>query len=562
MLQLLQQRNLLGLLRFVAVLLGLICLFSVIFQLLMAYEGQTHSWVTGFYWTLSTMSTLGYGDISFVSDPGRLFSIFVLLSGVIFMLVLLPFTFMELFYAPWVEMRAANRIPRKVNDNLSGHVIMTFYGPVASALIAKLKQFKYPYVVILPEADEVMQLIDHGINAIHGELNLPETYINARVEQASLVATTRTDIANTSIVFTVRGITKTTPVIATARDSDSKDVLRLAGSSRVLDLTHLMSESLARRAIGGNELIHIIGNIDDLLIAEVDASQTNLVGIDYITAQRQTSVSIVGFWDRGTFQVGEQDSKIEPHSLLVMAGSKAQLDEFNRLYCHEMQTSEHKPVIIIGGGRVGRATARALSRRGIDYRIVEQMPERVPESDKYILGSASDKNILRQAGIDKAPTVIITTKDDETNTYLTIFSRLLRPDIQIICRASLETSVAGLHRAGSDIVMSYASMGSNALFNLLQRSDLLMVAEGLDVFKVEVPQQLVDKTLEEANIKHLTTCSVIGIDRENRTITNPEPNTRLQANEEIVLIGTPEGERKFLKLFASDKPISINSQAQ
>ena len=561
MLRILQQRNLLGLLRFAAVLLGLICLFSLIFQLLMAYEGQSHSWVTGFYWTLSTMSTLGYGDVSFVSDPGRLFSIFVLLSGVIFMLVLLPFTFMELFYAPWVEMRAANRIPRKVDDNLSGHVIMTFYGPVASSLIAKLKQFKYPYVVILPEADEVMELIDHGINAIHGELNLPETYINARVEQASLVATTRTDIANTSIVFTVRGITRTTPVIATARDSDAKDVLRLAGSSRVLDLTHLMSESLARRAVGGNELIHVIGNIDDLLIAEVDASQTNLVGTDYVTAQRQTSVSIVGFWDRGTFQVGEQDSKIEPQSLLVMAGSKAQLDEFNRFYCLDRPTSEHKPVIIIGGGRVGRATARALARRGIDYRIVEQIPERAPpESDKYIIGSASDKNILRQAGIDKAPTVIITTKDDETNTYLTIFSRLLRPDIQIICRASLESSVAGLHRAGSDIVMSYASMGSNALFNLLQRSDLLMIAEGLDVFKVEVPDALIGKTLEEADIKHLTTCSVIGIDKDNRTITNPEPDTRLSAEEEIVLIGTPEGERIFLRLFASEKPVSTNDQ--
>lgn len=502
------------------------------------------------------MSTLGYGDVSFTSDPGRLFSIFVLLSGVIFMLVLLPFTFMELFYAPWVELRAANRIPRKVNDAMSGHVILTFYGPVASALIERLKQFKYPYVVVLPDANEVMQLVDSGTNAIHGELNLPQTYINARVEQASLVATTRTDIVNTTVVFTVRGITKTTPVIATARDSDSKDVLRLAGCTRVLDLTHLMSEALARRAIGGDELIHVVGNIDDLLIAEVDASKTNLVGVDYVTAQQQTSVSIVGFWDRGYFQVGEQDSKIEANVVLVMAGSKQQLDEFNRLYCSKPATDPHKPVIIIGGGRVGRATARALARRGIDYRIVEQLAERVPSSDdKYILGSASDKNVLRQAGMDEAPTIIITTREDETNTYLTIFSRLLRPEIQIICRATLESSVAGLHRAGSDIVMSYASMGSSALFNLLQRSDLLMVAEGLDVFKLQVPKQLAGKTLAEADVKNLTTCSVIGIDKDHQTITNPELETVLQAEDEIVLIGTPEGERKFLKLFAATKPV-------
>ena len=80
-------RNTPPLLRFLGILAGLVTAYSLIFQVLMAYEGQQHSLVTGFYWTLSTMSTLGYGDISFITDAGRLFSILVLLSGMIFMLV-------------------------------------------------------------------------------------------------------------------------------------------------------------------------------------------------------------------------------------------------------------------------------------------------------------------------------------------------------------------------------------------------------------------------------------------------------------------------------------------
>ena len=58
-------------------------------------EEQEHSWLTGFYWTLTVMTTLGFGDITFHSDIGRLFSVLVLLTGVILLLIVLPFTFIR-----------------------------------------------------------------------------------------------------------------------------------------------------------------------------------------------------------------------------------------------------------------------------------------------------------------------------------------------------------------------------------------------------------------------------------------------------------------------------------
>jgi len=546
----LKQRNSRRLLSFILTLIGLVTGFAIIFRVLMAYEGQHHSWVTGFYWTLSTMSTLGYGDISFTSDPGRLFSILVLLSGMIFLLILLPFAFIELFYEPWVKSREADLIPRSVPANMQGHIILTFYDPVASALIEKLTHYKYPYVVILPELEAVASLGEKGINAIYGELNDPETFRNARVERAVLVATTRSDIVNTSVTFTVRGITDKTRIIATVRESASVEILKLAGCNRVLDISMLMAEALARRAIGGDQFTHVVGQIDDLLIAEVVASRTTLVGKPYQQAQLETSVSIVGLWARGNFEIGQPDNIIEANTVLVMAGSRQQLNEFNAGFQAQAATSKTSPVIIIGGGRVGRATAAALKRRGIDYYIVEQLQERVNNSKHYIHGSGADKPVLQRAGIESSPTVIITTRDDETNIYLTIFCRLLRPDIQVISRSSLDRNVAALHRAGSDIVMSYASMGSNALFNLLQRSDLLMIAEGLDVFKVPVPKELAGKNLIEANIRQRTNCSVIGIGYQNKTTTNPGPDTVLPPDGEVVLIGTPAGEADFLRIFS------------
>ncbi|MCX2980654.1 potassium channel protein [Halieaceae bacterium IMCC14734] len=548
-----QQRHFRTLLRFVIVVSMLVTAYALVFQALMTFEGQSHSLVTGFYWALSTMTTLGYGDIAFTSDLGRIFSIFVLLSGMIFMLVLLPVTFIELFWAPWMDARAADLVPRSVPEHIHGHVILTFYGPVASALIEKLNQFGYPYIVILPDIEEVKRLVDKGIRTIYGELNDPETYLRARVEHAALVATTRSDIVNTSVVFTVRGITSSTKVIATVREDSAVEILKLAGSSRVLDLTRLMAEALARRAIGGPGFSHIVGRIDDLLIAEIDASRTNLVGENYVNAQRQTQVSIVGFWARGQFEIGQADSTIDANSVLVLAGTKQQIKEFDANYRAEEASVKSKPVIIIGGGRVGRSTATALKRRGIDYRIVEPLEERIHDPEKYVHGSGSDKSALQRAGIEDAPTIIITTRDDETNIYLTIHCRLLRPDIQIISRATFERNVPTLHRAGSNIVMSYASMGSNALFNLLQRSDLLMIAEGLDVFKVPVPKGLAGKSLLEASFREATNCSVIGIDTDDETITGVGPDTILPETGEIVLIGTPQGETEFLRLYPLEK---------
>ena len=542
-------RNFRPLFRFVLILAGLVTSYAVLFQLLMAYEGQQHSIVTGFYWTLSTMSTLGYGDVRFITDPGRVFSIVVLLSGIVFMLVLLPFIFIELFYEPWMEARAADLIPRSVPEDMNDHVILTLYGPVASVLIEKLKHFNYPYVVVLPDVEQVAELVEAGINSMLGDLNDPETWEKARVEHAALVATTRNDIDNTSVVFTVRGITDKTPVVATARSADSGQILKLAGANRILDLTRLTAESLARRVSGGAKISHVIGKIDDLLIAEVDSGRTSLIGKSYLEAQRLTSVSIVGFWARGSFEIGQADSMIRENTLLVMAGSRQQLKEFDAGFKAEAVQPHSNPVIIIGGGRVGRASAAALKRRGVEYRIVEKSEERLREPEIYIHGSAGDKSVLQLAGIETAPSVIITTADDETNIYLTIFCRLLRPDIQIICRTTFERNLAAMHRAGCDMALSYTSLGANALFNLLHRVDLLMIAEGLDVFKVPVPEELMGKTLAEADLRQRTNCSVIGIDSQDKTTTNPGPDYRLPEEGEIVLIGTPESEAKFLKRY-------------
>src|SRR5687768_13392847 len=131
--------NLAALLKYIAFLVTLITIYTVVFHLIkLRVEGEQHSWITGLYWTLVVMSTLGFGDITFTSDTGRAFSIVVLMSGVVFLLVMLPFLFIRLFYAPWLEARVRTRAPREVPEGTRQHVIVAEYDAIAAGLAERL----------------------------------------------------------------------------------------------------------------------------------------------------------------------------------------------------------------------------------------------------------------------------------------------------------------------------------------------------------------------------------------------------------------------------------------
>ncbi|MCC7337778.1 MAG: potassium channel protein [Pirellulaceae bacterium] len=541
------RRNLRVLTQFVLLLLGMILVYSVIFHYLMAWEGHRYSWITGIYWTLTVMSTLGFGDITFHTDVGRIFSMIVLMSGTLFMLILLPFTFIQFFYAPWIQAQEAARAPRQLPANTEGHVIVTNYGPVDAALIKKLTQFKYPYVILVSEVAEALRLHDLDLKVVVGELDDPETYRLLRTEKAALVASVGSDVSNTNVAFTARGVSDNVPIVATATDAASVDILQLAGCTQVLQLAEMMGQSLARRVIGRDAQTHVIGQFGDLLIAEASAARTPLVGrtLRDIRLRDHVNITVSGVWERGRYQNAGPDTLITENTVLVLAGTRSQLDEYDSLFC--IYHANDVPIVILGLGRVGAATARALDQQAVAYRIVEKKVK-LKHDDRLIVGDAADLEVLKKAGIMETSAVVITTHDDALNVYLTLYCRRLRSDIQIVSRATLERNVLTLHRAGADFVISEASMGANAIFNLLRRSDVLLLAEGLDVFKVPVPPSLAGKTLTEGAVRQRTGCSVMAIQGNDGLQVNPDPNTKLPADAEMFVIGSEESQQRFLDL--------------
>ncbi|MBF0234092.1 MAG: hypothetical protein HQK65_13805 [Desulfamplus sp.] len=85
----------------------------------------------------------------------------------------------------------------------------------------------------------------------------------------------------------------------------------------------------------------------------------------------------------------------------------------------------------------------------------------------------------------------------------------------------------------------------------------LMVAEGLNIFRMPVVQALEGHSLADSQIRKETGCSVIAIHRKNKLKINHEPSILLENGDEIVLIGTSDAEKRLLTIYSKTTPMSF-----
>ena len=336
-------------------------LFATGFRLIMYHvEGQEHSWVTGIYWALTVMTTLGFGDITFHSDLGRLFSIVVLLTGVVLLLIVLPFVFIRFFYAPWMESRMRFHAPRKVPAGTQGHVILCGLDSLATALLARLQLHGITHFVIEPDPLKATQLHIDGVPVVTGGAEDRATYEALEVAQARLVIANCADTINTNITLTVRDISLQVPIAAVAEHEQSIDLLELSGSNHVLPLKLRLGEHLANRVSAGHLHCHVVGRMGDLLIAEFPVHNTPLAGRSLREMQLRDTfgLNVVAVWERGRLVPVTPDTILADGSFPVVMGSAEQitsLDTYLVIY-----NTNFNPVLVIGGGQVGCVTTKTL----------------------------------------------------------------------------------------------------------------------------------------------------------------------------------------------------------
>jgi Trk K+ transport system NAD-binding subunit len=208
---------------------------------------------------------------------------------------------------------------------------------------------------------------------------------------------------------------------------------------------------------------------------------------------------------------------------------------------------------VIGGGKVGRAAAATIKARGLSVHIVEHDPLIAAKlkdvADKIVVGPAADRDTLAEAGLAKAPSVILTTNDDAINIYLTVYCRKLNPELRIVSRITHESNLEAVHRAGADFVLSYSSLGAESVFSTLQGRGVMMFGAGVELFEIPVPEALVGKTLEECAIGALSGVNIIALQQDGEIHPNPNPTTPLPPQGELLIVGTHEQRQRFARMF-------------
>lgn len=551
--------NLRALLAYVAFLAGLVLTYTVLFHVIKStVEHEQHSWITGLYWTLVVMSTLGFGDITFTSDVGRLFSVVVLLSGVVFLLVVLPFLFIRLFYAPWLEARVRLRVPRDVPADVSGHVVIVERDAIADGLVARLKEERIPYVIVEPDPDRAAQAHDERVSVVLGEADNRTTLERIGVGRARLVLANAEDTVNTNVTLTVREVSATVPVVAIVEDDDSVDVLELSGATKVLPLKHQLGEYLASRVHAGRAEAHVIGRFHNLQLAEVPARDTPFVGhtVAATRLREQTGLSLLGSWRRGKLQPSYPDTRIEADAVLVLAGTAEQVQALNARIGD--RAASEGPVLVIGAGTVGQAAARAIRRKGLRVHAIDRhaaaLLPMAADVDATFTGEANDRDLLARAGIHESPSLLLTTNDDAMNIYLAVYCRRLNPGLRIISRITHERNVEAIHRAGADFALSYTTLGAEAVVSLLRGHEPVLLGEGVELFTIAVPPSLADVSLRDSGIGSRTGMSVVGIEDGAGTVSQLTAATVLRTGTSLVMLGSREQRRLFAEAYEGRRP--------
>jgi Trk K+ transport system NAD-binding subunit len=236
---------------------------------------------------------------------------------------------------------------------------------------------------------------------------------------------------------------------------------------------------------------------------------------------------------------------------VVVVGTPAQLTTLDGLF--EIQPSSEAPTLVIGAGTVGTAATRALKRKGISVHVLERDPRAqgrlTSVADHFYVGDASDREALMKAGLEKAPSVLLTTNDDAVNVYLAVYCRRLKPDLRIVSRITHNRNLEAIHRAGADFALSYSSLGAEAVVSLIEGHELVILEGDIDLFTAPLPLSLENKTLADSGIGSRTGLSVVAVRQDGQLMTNLRASMRLEAGAQLMMLGSVKQRRAFTDTF-------------
>lgn len=210
--------------------------------------------------------------------------------------------------------------------------------------------------------------------------------------------------------------------------------------------------------------------------------------------------------------------------------------------------------IVCGFGRVGRQIVEELAAAHISFVVLDERENNVracvERGYMALQGDATSDEMLREAGIEHAKTVLVATDDDAHNISITLSARHLNSQLFIVARANHDETEAKLRLAGADRVLSPYAIAGHRMANLAIRPgvvefyDTLTKAGGVELAIKEIVvsslSPLVGKTVQEAQSIMSDGAMIVALKKPDGLVPGSRSETRIEAGSTVIIAGTPE----------------------
>ena len=236
--------------------------------------------------------------------------------------------------------------------------------------------------------------------------------------------------------------------------------------------------------------------------------------------------------------------------------SKNNIEELKHRKMQKMIDSFKNHVVICGYGRNGKQAALKLLAHKKSFVVIERNKEEETRLQQdnvpYVIGNANDDEVLIKAGIERASSFISALPNDADNLFVVLSTRQINKNINIISRASNESSYDKLKFAGANNVILPDKIGGDHMASLVVVPGLMEFIDNLSIvgesnINIEevASEKLLSKqkakTIKDLDLRKKTGCTVIGYKDEKGNYTlNPEAELELGRNSKIIVLGRPE----------------------
>ena len=202
-----------------------------------------------FYMTVTTVATVGFGEVHPLSFAGQLFTVVLIFLGVgtaFYTVTLLATIIVEGGLHRRFEQR---RVVRMLQD-IREHFIVCGYGRIGGMIAQDLHQQGVPFVILERNPERVREASNRGWLAIEADASREEVLARAGIHRArGLIAAVGTDAENVFTVLTARVMRPDMFIIARVESDDAEHKLRRAGADRVISPYQIGANHIVQTAL-------------------------------------------------------------------------------------------------------------------------------------------------------------------------------------------------------------------------------------------------------------------------------------------------------------------------